>query len=180
MTEAWAYFERAYTEILKPGLIFRRDQMDHAQRPVMVSLLNAYLERMEVFYRAGEVGADEVLITEIDELAPWVNPSREISADTAHSAPLGEMMVDAGCEYPEVYEIIEQARKRNRGRPVNLDAIEALEMNLTGKGNVEIADALCHCHLMPQGHEQGSSCVERIRKEIETAGALYEKYKPRK
>lgn len=182
---AVAYFEYVYPEIIKPALESRRAQLDPACKPVETTLLDAYLERMEVFYRAGATGADERLARAIEELAPWVNPSINISADRAHGGPLGEMMLDAGCDYPKVYETLEKERKRNRGRPVALRAIEALEMKLAGKAYHEIADAFCDYSMAPhkrgqnEPHRHGDVCSERFRKEITELRALYEKYKPR-
>jgi hypothetical protein len=186
-----AKIERQYREILKPTLESWRTHLDPVRNPVRVALLDAYMTRMEGAVYGSKIGdAAHNEVEEIEELAPWVNPSCYVDAATAHYGPVSEIMREIVNSDPaslnDTYMTIEQARKRNIGRPVNLLAIEALEMSLAGKSDNEIADDLCDYSMPPHKHNQarlphkyGDNCSERFRKEIEKLRPLYEKYKPR-
>jgi|SRR5271154_403510 len=178
-----------YRNIIKPGLEWRREELDPVRNPVEVVLLDAYMELMDTAVFGNSVGdAARKEIQEIEELAPLVNPSRNIDACTAHGRALTEMMHSAGMGIREVYETIEQGRKRNKGRPVAVSAIKALEMDLAGKSANEIADVLCDYTVNPPHkpgeqrlpHRPGGYCSDRYRKEIEKLRPLYEKHKARK
>lgn len=169
----------SYWQLLKPKLESQRANMDPIRNPVQVAMLDRYRELMEVLFI---VGGDTQDFDDFNELAPWVMPRREASADRAHGGPLGQIMQSVGYGYSETYPELEEARKRPRGRPVALRSVEALEMHLVGKRDEEIADVLCdYPEAQHRPHKNGDTCSERVRKARENLSTLYEKCKrPRK
>jgi hypothetical protein len=183
-----AIAERQYREVLKPTLESWRTHLDPVRNPVWVAFLDAYMTRLESLVYGSKTGdAARNEIQEFEELAALVNPSCEVDAATAHYGPVSKIMRETvNADATIIYTTIERERKPKRGRPVNLQAIEALEMRLAGNTDNEIADALCDYSMAPHKrdephlpHRYGDLCSERFRKAIEKLSPLYEKYRPR-
>lgn len=179
--------ERQYREIMKPGLEYQRAKLDPLRNPVKVVLLDAFIALYEhAIYGdfSGDTARKE--IEEINELKPWVNPSVESGWDEIVGGPLPKILRDEGYTHNDALQILGRARKRDAWRPVELIAIEALEMSLAGKSIREIADALCdlppreHLHgsLTPRPHENNDECCDRFRHLIKNLRVIYEKHKP--
>jgi predicted DNA-binding protein len=149
-----------------------RSTLDPATEPVKTVLLDAYIERLEEFYLAGEKGADEQRAVELRELSPWILDSGEISARAALGGPLYPMMLHSGYSPSETYDTLERERKAPKGRQPEAEiAIEALEMHLAGKSYAQITKVL---------RPDGMVSPDAIRKLVNTLEPVYEKYKPRK
>ena len=169
MIDPVAYLNQAWPE-LKRVIKSERMHIDPAKHPVYCTLIDAYCERFEAAYRAGEKGVDERVIQEINELSPWVVNQFGISAEDAHATVLSEMMHEAG-QRRELSAIIEVTRKAPRGRPLEATlAIEALELHLVHppRSLSQIAA------LLFPGHINGR---EHVKKLVRKARRVYEKYR---
>lgn len=93
------------------------------------------------------------------------------------------MLRDVGCSDSKAHEILARERKRKRGRPHEAGlAIEALELQLTGKTDIEIYD--CLFGKIPAGYSRDKLKLadeikrrkDQIRKLIGSIEPVYQKY----
>lgn len=169
-----------YAEPIEKGL----SEMDRKRYPVRFALESAYIARLRIARDTAESGIDEQVGREIQELSPWILPKSPASTelDLHSELPLGQDLMRAGCDYRDVHEAIEEARKPKKGRPPADPylAIEALEMRLAGKTYNEIQNSLLEKSDGTAFSPKSANRRDRIRKLIKTVKPIYDKYRPRK
>lgn len=176
-TPALELYRQAYREIYRPCFEGWRSRVDPSRLPVVAALLDAYLERGDRFLRE----PDDSLVKDLVELGFWLVGDEQVSEEEAHSSPLSGMLRDVGCSDLEAHAILARERKRKKGRPCEASlAIEALELQLSGKTHSEIAN--CLLGRISAGYSSDKLPDEiqrrkdRIRKLIESIKPIYQKY----
>ena len=173
-----------WEEKARPEFERQLARLDPIKDRIKRVLLIAYLARMDhAVYFDSEGDSARMEMEEIEELSPLVNPWNEISWEQELSFGLYEIHLKHGLTHAESYAALGEGRKRNTGRPVNLIAIEALQMKLDGKTIYEIADTLCDYNHSRDGepyshdYQDHFGCIQRFKKSIARVKKIYDKFK---